>query len=642
MSLDSIREHVNRVKQEWQKFVDGLEIDGEVVPNVIKRSWVRSRAYGVDPFSTSNESLETEVKWAAESNPLLQLNVNFTNPYESAGYRIQMYDAAGFPLINSKANAAMIEKRIGTNSVWLALTQNRLVTVLGYEHYRTCYHDTYAAAAPIHGHAGQVLGVINVVCNELALAPNIASMASQFAGVVEISLSLLNRNGKQSPLEAFFYQFPQGIAWYNENKLIRYNQKILDMLQITDEEDIQAALEKQLSVWLSGRLINRKPVSMNILGKKKEFLFTSMPIATGPGRGKERFLLLEEKDGHKDKQQLAQNGTELVEFDHIIGESEQLKATKQLAQKIASADEPVLIIGESGTGKELFAQAIHRASMRSGKFVAVNCGAIPVELAESELFGYEYGAFTGALKNGKQGLLESASGGTLFLDEIESMPLFIQVKLLRALATGCIMKVGSTQEIPIDVRVISATKKDLLKEADEGNFREDLYYRLSTFVLHLPPLKERGNDIIRLAQHFIKKTQVKYGKYPLKISRDFWRALTCYKWRGNVRELENIMGRVVFMADQQTLTAAALPAPIRESLKLQPVQAALAESEAADDNADGLLQTGEEKIIEAVLHKTNFNITQASQMLGISRKTLYNRINSSKRLSSLKALKAKG
>ncbi|HZK25648.1 MAG TPA: sigma-54 dependent transcriptional regulator [Oscillospiraceae bacterium] len=641
MSLDSLRKHVNRVKQEWENFFAGKEVDGEVIPNVIKRSWVRSRAYGVDPLSTLNDSWEPEIKWAAESNPLLQLNVNFTNPYDSAGYIIQLYDAAGYPLINSKATAPMIEKRMGTNSVWLALTQNKLVSVFGYEHYRASYHNTYGAAAPIHGNDGQVLGVINVVCNELELAPNIASMASQFAGVVEISLSLLNRNGKQSPLEAFFYQFPQGIAWYSENKLIRYNQKILDMLQINEQAGIQAALEKQLSIWLSGRLINRKSVSMNILGQKKEFYFTSMPIATGPGRGKEKFLLLEEKGNPKGSQQLVQHGTTLVEFDSIIGESKQLEATKRTAQKVASADEPVLIIGESGTGKELFAQAMHRASMRSGKFVAVNCGAIPAELAESELFGYEHGAFTGALRNGKEGLLESASGGTIFFDEIESMPLFIQVKLLRAIATGRIMKVGSSQETPIDIRVISATKKDLLKEADAGNFREDLYYRLSTFILHLPALNERGNDIILLAQHFIKKTQQKYGKYPLKITRDFWRALTCYHWRGNVRELENIMGRVVFMAEQQTITAAALPAPIQESLKLQPVQAALAESADLEEHADGLLQTGEEKIIAAVLQKTNFNISQASQILGISRKTLYNRINSSERLSDLKSLKAK-
>ena len=479
-----------------------------------------------------------------------------------------------------------------------------------------------------------------MVCNELSLAPNVASMAAQCAGVVEISLSLLNHTGKQSPLEAFFYQFPQGIAWYNENKLIRYNQKILEMLEITEEEDIQAALEKQLSLWLSGRLVNRKPVSITISGQKKEFFFTSMPIAAGPGRGKERFLLLEEKDS-KGKQQLVTDGTTLAEFDNIIGESKQIKETKRIAQKIAGADEPILIIGESGTGKELFAQAIHKASMRSGKFVAVNCGAIPAELAESELFGYEHGAFTGALKRGKEGLLETASGGTLFLDEIESMPLFIQVKLLRALATGCIMRVGSTEEIPINVRVISATKKDLLQEAKAGNFREDLYYRLSTFILELPPLRERGHDIIVLAQHFIKKNQVKYGKYPLKITRDFWRALTCYEWRGNVRELENVMSRVVFLAEQQTLTAEVLPAPIQEALKLQPLQAALAEDEAAEQT-EGLLQTSEEQIIAAVLQKTNFNITKASQMLGISRKTLYNRINSSERLSSLRSLYAKG
>ncbi|MCR3921259.1 MAG: sigma 54-interacting transcriptional regulator [Firmicutes bacterium] len=373
---------------------------------------------------------------------------------------------------------------------------------------------------------------------------------------------------------------------------------------------------------------------MDIAGQQTDFYFTAMPIATGGG--KQRFLLLEKKEQINRQKPLHQSN-ELIQFSDIIGESRLLIAAKNTARRIADAQEPVLIVGESGTGKELFAQAIHRASpRRNGKFVPINCGAIPSELAESELFGYEAGAFTGALRNGKQGLLESASDGTIFLDEIESMPLFIQVKLLRAISTGSIVKVGSTKEMPINIRVISATKKDLLKEADLGTFREDLYYRISTFIIDLPPLQKRDDDVILLAKHFIKRCQEKYNKYPLTVDDDFWHALASYDWRGNIRELENVIGRVVYMADTEKLTIVTLPREVRESF----TRASSGEVQ-YQAQVDGLLQTGEEKIIEAALLDTNYNISQASQLLGISRKTLYNRINNSERLTQLKSVHTK-
>jgi transcriptional regulator with PAS, ATPase and Fis domain len=288
-----------------------------------------------------------------------------------------------------------------------------------------------------------------------------------------------------------------------------------------------------------------------------------------------------------------------------------------------------MIFGENGTGKEMFAQAIHNASPRQAEpFIAINCGAIPAELVESELFGYEEGSFTGALKGGKIGKIEAATGGTLFLDEIESMPVHDQIKLLRVLSTGKIQKVGSTKEVTVDIRLISATKKDLLKESDKGLFREDLFFRISTFIVELPALRERRADIQLLAEEFISKFSRKYNQGSIQMDQEFLNALEAYHWRGNVRELEHCIERAIIMLGEgSTLRQEHLAGKIQEAYQLRIAKGLVEDAiELSSSKKKGMLNLAEGLIIDHVLKSVGGNISAAAEMLGVNRRTIYNKL----------------
>lgn len=246
-------------------------------------------------------------------------------------------------------------------------------------------------------------------------------------------------------------------------------------------------------------------------------------------------------------------------LENIIGRSPKMQELFKLIPRIAQSNSNVLIIGESGSGKELFANAVHNLSNRKNKnFVAINCAAFPEGLLESELFGHMKGSFTGAMYN-KQGLFEIADGGSLFLDEIGEMPLNLQVKLLRVLENGTFRRVGGTNDIKVDVRIISATNKDLKEEIEAGRFREDLYYRLNVVPLKIPPLRERKEDIPLLVNHFLKKLSVSSKK----VTPEAMKIMIDYHWKGNVRELENVIERIILLSDKDEITPADLPSEIK-------------------------------------------------------------------------------
>lgn len=252
------------------------------------------------------------------------------------------------------------------------------------------------------------------------------------------------------------------------------------------------------------------------------------------------------------------------EFANIIGSSPAMQHVFALMKRIVKTDSTVLIAGESGTGKELVAKAIHfNGGRRDKPFIAVHCGAIPENLLESELFGYVKGAFTGAMRD-KIGKFEAANGGTIFLDEIGTMPMQLQTKLLRVLQEEEVERVGSTRPVKIDVRIISATNLDLAEEVKKGNFREDLFYRLNVIPLQLPPLRERVEDILPLAKHFLAKYCKEMQRRNMSLASDTLEALESYQWPGNVRELENVMERVAALTEDNTVTVQDLPHNIRE------------------------------------------------------------------------------
>jgi PAS domain S-box-containing protein len=307
-------------------------------------------------------------------------------------------------------------------------------------------------------------------------------------------------------------------------------------------------------------------------------------------------------------------------FDSMIGRSPIFRQTVELAQRAAASDFNVLITGETGTGKEVFANAVHYASPRRLKpFIRINCAAIPSELLESELFGYEEGSFTGAKKGGKKGKFELANGGTIFLDEIGDMPLSMQVKLLRVLQEKEVERVGSDRPIPIDVRVIAATNQNLEERVKTKAFRSDLYYRLNVIQIRIPALRERVDDIGLFIDYFLQDLNERYGT-EYSISQDTKQLLQGCEWPGNVRELKNIVERAYSMVDNGIILNQHLPANIISTSHISKL-------DNHSQNLELLMEQIEKEIILSVIKKNDYNFRSTARELGIHRSTLYKKFN---------------
>ena len=331
-------------------------------------------------------------------------------------------------------------------------------------------------------------------------------------------------------------------------------------------------------------------------------------------------------------------------FDSILGESEAIKNRKQQAMNFAGSNFNLHIYGESGTGKELFAQAVHNASeYKDGPFVALNCASFPENLIESELFGYVGGAFTGASKNGQMSKFELADGGTLFLDEIGELQLPFQAKLLRVLETNTVTRIGSSTSIPFNVRIISATNRELEKMVEEGSFRRDLYYRLQVLNLEIPPLRDRGRDVILIANQFLENIAELSGEKKLVLSLGAEEAMLSYSWPGNIRELKNAMNRLTVLSKSEEVTAQEVAAAIF-SRPTSDIMQSFRGDQASIEGANKLISVStspEERIaarmknveqsnidlINEALEIAGGNKNEAAKLLGVSRKTMYNMLH---------------
>ncbi|MGF7233234.1 sigma-54-dependent transcriptional regulator [Arachidicoccus sp.] len=313
--------------------------------------------------------------------------------------------------------------------------------------------------------------------------------------------------------------------------------------------------------------------------------------------------------------QLEQQVGKKYSFENILGRSKVILEAIELAKKVATTDATVLLLGETGTGKEVFAQAIHFASARCNKaFVAINCAAFSKDLLESELFGHKGGSFTGATKD-KKGLFEEAHKGTIFLDEVGEMVTELQAKILRVLESGEFIKVGETTPTKVDVRVIAATNRDLLKEIEQANFREDLYYRLSAFTIPIPALRERKQDIAELSNYFVQIFSTKSNKRPFKLSEQYLDALKKHSWKGNIRELKNTIERSIILNDKEILDIESLPYELQHTMKKgQKTLSAFS------------LNSAEKLHIQKVLNHTQGNKAEAARLLEIGIATLYRKI----------------
>jgi len=326
--------------------------------------------------------------------------------------------------------------------------------------------------------------------------------------------------------------------------------------------------------------------------------------------------LLDSKRLALENQWLRQELQQKYDFHNIIGKSKQMKDIYNLLEKIAPTDSNVLVTGESGTGKELVAKAIHyNSSRRNGKFVTVDCGAIPGELLESELFGHTKGAFTSALRN-KDGLFKIADGGTLFLDEIAEIPINLQAKLLRSIEEKEIRPVGTTTHIKVNLRLVAATNIKISEAVKQGHFREDLFYRLNVIEVNIPPLRERRDDIPLLVKHFISEYNKKLNKNFKSVDNLVMRSLLSYDWQGNVRELENIIERAMILGEGEFINLQDLPQNLTGENK----------APQSSSNLRDEMKLYEHHHIVRILEKANYDKNQAAQMLGIGLSSLYRKM----------------
>jgi sigma-54 dependent transcriptional regulator, acetoin dehydrogenase operon transcriptional activator AcoR len=666
--LGSGEPNVKDTLVQWNKFVRGETVDKSKVSLNVYESWLRSMAYGVDPYSINEELLMTEREFEQNFAKLEILEKKYGDILVlmkeitmKTGLRFQIFDkyAKSVYLIvvdldiekynrsNSFYLKNVAEDQIGTTAVSLALRENIPVQLFYHEHFHTMLHKANCSAAPIHDIHGQLTGVLNISSFDSKQTIETLGLATTLAKIFNDNLMINHMLGElthyNATLNEIIEYLPKGILYLNhENQVDKYNKKILDLFNITNRQDIDTvkiALEKQIekinTIISQDKDFSHKEVVLDIHEEKKSFLISTKNILDHMNQKKGTIVIFEETNTIIRLNSALRGNQAFYTFYDIITQNTKMIQLKKTAELIAKSPSSVLIHGESGTGKELFAQAIHNSSNRKNKsFVAINCGAIPQELIESELFGYEPGAFTGALKGGKPGKLEIASEGTLFLDEVESMPLITQIKLLRALSSGKISRVGSIKEIPIDIRLISATKKDLLEEAKIGHFREDLYYRIKIITLQLPPLRERLDDIPVLAKHFANLFLKQFNIPKIEISREFIHALSCSNWQGNLRELKNVIERsIALLGNQRELTIDSLPDTIIDAYKYKDLKSSILSTvNKINTSKKGLLEVGEEIIIDMILEESKTNISKAADILGISRPTLYKKIYQSEKL----------
>lgn len=506
------------------------------------------------------------------------------------------------------------ERSIGSNSVHSCILNRYISTIYGFEHYFEEFSSYVASASPLITEDGSVHGAFGVLlhCQEYDLS--IKAMSDVSAKAIS---SLMNAGIHKSHREFLLDHIDDAIIYTNEqHKILTFNHQSREFFpEIKEMDDL--ATHVQFPEDFLHRLHNRAPLSntyitiRNSLRKSISFYVT---VNYDQFRGT-TLILRRARKVRELATQVAARGA-VYRFDDILGESSALRQTKTLAGKAAGGDMTTLITGESGTGKELFAHAIHNAGSRADKpFLVVNCGALPQSLVQSELFGYEEGAFTGASLRGKAGKFELADGGTIFLDEIGELPLDVQANLLRFMQSGEISKIGAAQPQMVNVRVIAATNRELQSLAAQGRFREDLFYRLNAFPIRIPPLRERQGDAVLLAEYFAQTFSVAVKGRPCPLSAASKAAIAACAWPGNVRELEYCIQLHVNLMDGNVIEIPPLSLERRD----QPAHVRVEGFETQKNSF-------ERQLIAESLNTYGGDVKQVSAHLNIPVSTLYSKI----------------
>jgi transcriptional regulator of acetoin/glycerol metabolism len=656
----SIPEPGRSLDEHWQHYIDTGGSVISQVREVILHSWQRCFATGVDPYKRGlHDHLQGDGLTAALRRRECLISVAhpfMTDLYaivrgsgfvvvltNEDGYILELFgdEGAGETPMTSNffIGASWHEKDAGTNAIGTAIEEQQPVQVSGPEHYCRKHHCLTCSAAPIFDPDDNLIGILDISGAFESAHLHTLGMVVAAAKAIIAQLRIRQKNHE--------------LAMANR-KLVSFFNMVSDGVLILDHD---------------GRVTELNPAAERILGRSRPEIKGAKFARLLATTGKDRKIGLDWAKPHTEIEILLDTGSgpcpclasaepmvddqesvtgsyitlrpikavqhlvhrfsgysASLQFGDIIGESQEMQEAVELARLSAQTASNVLLQGESGTGKEIFAQAIHnQSSRRDAPFIPLNCGAIPRELVGSELFGYEDGAFTGACRGGKPGKFELADGGTLFLDEIGDMPLEQQAVLLRVIQEKKMTRIGGIKVIPVDVRLICATHKNLLEKVRKGTFRQDLYYRLNVMSITIPPLRERLKDIPLLFQHFLDRLCRDRG-HKLTVDRDLMHYLYAYPWPGNVRELQNVVERATNLAINGLVSVHQLPGEI---VNRQNDTDAIAPAVTPPANRRQRLVQRNEREKHQLLRLLNVhegNVTQVARELGVSRKTVYNRM----------------
>lgn len=628
----------------WKEFIEKEYINYAVRPEIAE-SWKRCKIYGVDPMNgrgsnVSEVPVELKIQQNAElisvSRPIMEIVYNIV---AGSGFAIILVDKDGYLIdvigdmdimkradeLNFVKGKIWTEEAVGTNAIGTALYLDKPIQTIGAEHFGVNQHSWTCSAAPIHDEEGNIIGCINMSGNYYNAHCHTLAIVTAAAQSIQKQLALIISNNL---MNITFDSICEGMIVLDKKlRIKRVNDRAMEILGITHEEALTMDITEILKNVNFNEIMSEVYKTYNNVDCDFYVKTTRIKciINAVPMRVNEKFIGIvitfrEAQYVHKlVNKVVGYNAT--YRFEDIITQNQRMNDIIRFAKRAAKSDCNILIEGKSGTGKELISQSIHNYSDReAGPFVAVNCASIPRELVESELFGYERGAFTGASKEGHPGKFELADGGTIFLDEIGELPLDIQTKLLRVLDNGKITRVGGTYEKQLNVRIIGATNRSLKEEIRKKNFREDLYYRLNVMNIKTIPLNERIEDIEGLVRYFVKNLNIKNGNENKKVSKFYINKLKEYNWPGNVRELRNVVERDYYLSDEYL------------------VSRYYQENTLFSDNMDNIgkgeikatniipIQVLERKTIENALLNCEGNIVKAAKFLNISRSTLYRKI----------------
>ena len=655
--IDVFFDQIALIKKAHFDFLEhGILPPHGVIADDIMESWKRSISIGLDPSNLprlycSNrvlrDKLDANSDLISTADPVL---TEFSVLYSSEFFSIDLYDSEmvllkRYSLLNKvptsdayiRPGLIRSEEVAGCTSMSIALSRDRCAQTIGGEHFNNDLVESMCTAAPIHIN-GKVVGFINVRDRQLKENKDIIDTLTILSRLIEqnhderiLRNQLRNSAAVSSEVLA---ATSNGVLIVNSDEIITVSNPTACKLLEVPENRLKGmpltevfGQDNPISTFIQTeqKPIKDKEITLTVYGKMKRFLGNIQPISQVYG-GVVSYLIVLRDFKHVRKIVQSVGGWNAKStFDDIIGDDPDFKAAVNFAKETARLGSNTLIIGKSGTGKELFASSIHNASEFSrGPFVPVNCGSIPANLLESELFGYEGGAFTGSRSQGQMGKFELAEGGTIFLDEIDSIPLDMQVKLLRVLQEKTICRVGGTTNIELHLKIIAATNENLMDLVSRGRFRADLFYRLNAITIHIPSLNQHPSDIPAISRHVISRLSQGSDR-EMKISDNVFSLLMAYPWPGNIRELENAIERGMINAQlrgSDTITVQDMPEFVPTNGKNQYMPAFINSSRVSTADPEA----AEKSVISDALQRYNYNLSAVSRELGMARNTLYKRI----------------